>query len=59
MTKKEVKKLLKENKLTWKDFSKWMTGQTVGMINEEIDYYDHDVKRFIAMRKHNIPTYFD
>ena len=59
MTKKEVKKLLKENKLKWSDFSKWMNGQTVGMKDGEIDYYDWDVQRYIQLLVNNKPTYFD
>lgn len=29
------------------DFLKWMYGQTVGLRNGKIDYYDYDVERFI------------
>jgi len=59
MIKKEVKKLLKKNGLNWKDFAKWMTGQTMGMKGSDIDYYDEDVHRYIDMKVHNKPTYFD
>jgi hypothetical protein len=50
MTRKEVIKILKINKLKIKDFDKWMNGQTVGLDNGEIDYYEQDVGRFIRGR---------
>jgi len=60
MKEKEVKKLLRKNKLKWKDFCEWMGGQTIGM-NEDgsIDYYDWDVKRYIELKVKGTPTYFD
>jgi hypothetical protein len=31
----------------WSVFLKWMAGQTVGMKNGEVDYYNYDIERFI------------
>jgi hypothetical protein len=47
MNKKEIIKLIgKEN---WKDFSKWMGGQTVGRNPDgSINYYECDVKAYVA-----------
>lgn len=43
MTENEVKALL------WIEFSKWMTGQTLGVYkNGEIDYYEHDVEAYLV-----------
>ncbi len=48
MTEPEVRKLLKENKIPWAKFAKWMFGQTVGMGKDgKINYYEWDVKRFV------------
>ena len=45
----EVKKLLKANNKTWKEFLDWMNGQTVSFDEDgETDWYDWDVERFIA-----------
>jgi hypothetical protein len=48
MSEKEVKQLLKEKGLKWKDFIDFMFCQTVG-INEDdsTNYYETDVNRFI------------
>jgi hypothetical protein len=59
MIKKDVKKLLRKYNLKWIDFAKWMAGQTVGMKDDEIDYYVEDVQRYIAMKDSKKPTYFD
>jgi hypothetical protein len=71
MIKSEIKELFQkeldkrglvewEDNPIWDRFSKWMRGQTVGMTPEgEIDYYDHDVHRFIELALDGIPTYFD
>jgi len=49
MNKEEVLKVLKNNNRTWKEFNKFMTGQTVGLgKNGKIDYYEWDVKNFLA-----------
>jgi len=52
MTEKEVRKLLKENGRTWREFVKWMSGQTLGL-NEDgtTDFYDWDVERFIQRKQ--------
>lgn len=48
MVKEKVLEKLKENNLKWSVFSKWMTGQTVGLTKDgAIDYYEYDVERFI------------
>ena len=39
-----INKIGKEN---WKDFLKFMAGQTVGFDKGIIDYYECDVNRFI------------
>lgn len=31
----------------WSVFQKWMSGQTVGVVNGEVDYYNYDIERFI------------
>lgn len=42
MNKKEVQERL------WKDFTKFMNGQTVGITEEgKIDYYENDVNRYM------------
>jgi len=49
MRKSEAKKKIEDAGGTWKEFEKWMFGQTVGVGDDgEIDYYDHDVNRFIG-----------
>ena len=30
-------------------FKRWMAGQTVAWVNEEVVYYEHDVLRYINM----------
>ena len=48
MNEKEVKKLLRQNKIKWAEFDKWMCGQTCPVLDGgEIGYYHHDVDRFI------------
>lgn len=47
MNELQVKKLLEENKLTWRKFKEWMYGQTHGIVDGEPDYYDWDVERFV------------
>ena len=42
-----AKKRIKKAGGSWQVFRKWMAGQTVGMVNGEIDYYEYDVSRFI------------
>jgi len=42
MNKKQVIALIGKEK--WKDFQKFMKGQTVGFDKGIIDYYDEDVK---------------
>ena len=59
MTTKQTQKLLKKHKLDIDEFIGWMRGQTVGMKNGEIDFYEHDIKRYIDMKTKGIPTYFD
>jgi len=50
MTQLQVKRLLRQNKLKWSGFSKWMNGQTVKMKFGKIDYYSADVLRYIDMK---------
>ena len=46
MNKNQVIKLI--GKSRWKEFGKWMGGQTVGIGKDgKIDYYDDDVYRFL------------
>ena len=49
MKKQEVLKAIGKNK--WKEFIKYMDGQTLG-INPDgsTDYYDHDVKKFLLLK---------
>ena len=49
MNKSEVIKLLDKHNLSIEAFYKWMNGQTVGIKNGELDYYEYDVDRFINM----------
>ena len=50
MLEKEARKAIKEAGGSWKVFCKWMSGQTMGMIDGEIHYYDCDVDRFIRYK---------
>ena len=46
MNKQEVIKLIGRNR--WKEFEKWMTGQTCGLNKDgTLDYYTWDIERFI------------
>lgn len=45
MLKEEV--LQKIGKKNWGKFADWMCGQTVGIKDGELDYYEWDVNRFI------------
>jgi len=47
MTTKQVKKLLKENNRTGKEFMEFMIGQTIGGTPNNPDWYECDVDRFI------------
>jgi len=48
MDEKEVKEILKKNNKTWKDFNKFMNGQTIGIGKDgKIDYYECDVYNFL------------
>lgn len=48
----EAKKMVGEK--NWKEFQKWMHGQTVGIYSDgSINYYDHDVNSFIEQKKRN------
>jgi hypothetical protein len=48
MNKKQVIELI--GKDNWKEFCKWMAGQTVGIDdNGEMNYYDWDVERFKSL----------
>ncbi len=50
-TRDEVKKLMKENKITMKAFDKWMFGQTCPITDEgDMGYYTYDVERFIRYK---------
>lgn len=51
MNELQVKKLLEENKLTWRKFKEWMYGQTYAMIDGEPDYYEWDVERFVRNQR--------
>jgi hypothetical protein len=57
LTEEEVKALFAKE--MWKDFSKWMVGQTCALWKGEMVFYDHDVKRFLDMKLKGKPTYFD
>ena len=49
MIKEEViEKIGKDN---WKDFTDFMYGQTVGIINDKPDYYKWDVEKYMEMIK--------
>ena len=52
-----------EKKLYEAFIEKWdefMKGQTVGKYKDgAIDYYDHDVERFLALYLEDVPTFFD
>jgi len=48
LDKKEVITLI--GKSRWKEFSKWMGGQTIGYDEGTIYYYEHDIQRFIDGR---------
>jgi hypothetical protein len=45
---KEVEVIALIGKKNWKEFEKYMYGQTVGKKDGEIDYYSWDVLRFQA-----------
>ncbi len=47
MNKEEV--LAKIGKERWKDFQKFMAGQTVGFDKGIIDYYECDVDKFVSL----------
>jgi len=62
MTEKEAKKRIEEAGGDYEVFSDWMRGQTMGMINGEVDLYDCDVERFIRYKcdpKNENPLEFD
>ncbi len=47
-TKKQVKKILKENDIKWSDFIKWMMGQTCPILKDgEMGFYQYDVDRYV------------
>lgn len=49
----ELKELLKKENLDIEDFNEWIYGQTMGLDeNGEVDIYDHDVYRYIGIKKH-------
>lgn len=45
----------------YEKFTQWMSGQTCMLIpgTKELLIYQEDVTRFLAMVRHNVPTYFD
>lgn len=47
MNPKDTKKRIEDQGGKWSVFQKWMYGQTVGMKNGEVDYYNYDIERFI------------
>ena len=48
MHEKEVKDLLKKNKVKWSEFNEWMRGQTCPVLEDgSCGYFQHDVERFI------------
>lgn len=60
MTEKEVKKLLRQNKIKWADFKEWMHGQTCPVLDGgEMGYFHYDVDRFIRNRTKGEPLIFD
>ncbi|MDR0967744.1 MAG: hypothetical protein LBL75_02845 [Rickettsiales bacterium] len=46
-TESEMKALLKAQGLRWGDFSKWMSGQTVPIIDGKVCFYTKDADRFL------------
>lgn len=51
MTEKQVRQLLKKHNKSWKEFGKFMRGQTVGLNDDGLtDYYDCDVNHFLGQR---------
>ena len=34
--------------LLWDEFEHWMRGQTVAIIDGELDYYTHDVEAYLT-----------
>lgn len=60
MRQDEIENLLEEHNIPLKEFEEWMFGQTVGLNKDgTINYYDHDVRRFIELKVNGTPTYFD
>ncbi|HLD91053.1 MAG TPA: hypothetical protein VI911_08590 [Patescibacteria group bacterium] len=53
----DIEKELTKEEL--KQFSKWINGQTCGIVDNQCVYYSEDVERFIRMVRKGIPTYFD
>lgn len=52
-TEEQVKNILKKQKISWSDFSKWIRGQT-GMLlienkKEIFGYYKSDIDKFIEI----------
>jgi len=52
-TEEQVKNILKKQKISWSDFSKWIIGQT-GMLlienkKEIFGYYKSDIDKFIEI----------
>lgn len=55
-TEEQVKNILKKQKISWSDFSKWIIGQT-GMLlienkKEIFGYYKSDIDKFIEIYKY-------
>ena len=54
MTEKQAKQKIKKAGGNWKEFIKWMFGQTVGVNDDgSINYYDCDVNIFISYLHNN------
>ena len=45
-----AKKAIEDAGGCWEVFKVWMMGQTVGIRDGEVDFYDWDVERFIGYK---------
>ncbi len=48
MNAKDTRKRIEDQGGKWSIFQKWMNGQTVGMKNGEVSYYNYDIERFLS-----------
>lgn len=49
MTEKEARDRVGEEQ--WGEFLDWMQGQTVGLKDGEVDYYEYDVDRYVRGKR--------